>query len=233
MQHATVADVMTTSVVSVSPETPFAEIADVLFTNAVRAVPVLDESGRLLGVISEADLLVTAERGEPEPERPWWRRRPRHISRSAAPAGKAGASTARELMTTSVVTVSPEATVARAARLMRERGLSWLPVVDAHGAVVGVLGRSDLLRVFLRDDAAIKAEVVDDVFGRVLLVDPGRVSVEVADGVVTLEGELETRADAVVAVRFVERLDGVVGVVDRLRFRIDERLDDSRVAPLW
>jgi CBS domain-containing protein len=111
------------------------------------------------------------------------------------------------------------------------RGVS-LPVVEDGGRVVGVLGRSDLLRVFSRPDREIRAEVVDEVLGRVLLVDPRRITVDVDGGVVTLGGQLDLRADAQVAVRLVERVEGVVAVVDRLTYRYDERLADTKIAPL-
>ncbi len=230
LRRSTVADVMTGMVISVRPEDSFTDLARTLFTAAVRAVPVLDEAGRLLGVVSEADLLVTAERGAPDRKGRWWR--PRHISRHG-PASHVGATTAGALMTTSVVTVGPETTVAQAARRMREDGLSWMPVVDTAGRVVGVLSRSDLLAVYLRDDAAIRHEIVEQVLVRVLAVDPARVDVAVADGVVTLTGELDTRTDAELAVRFVELLEGVVSVVDLLSYAVDERLADTRIGPFY
>jgi CBS-domain-containing membrane protein len=232
MRRTTVRDVMTTGVLSVGPDAPFREVATTLFAGAVRAVPVLDADGLLLGVISEADLLATAERLDPAPEYSWWRPRPRHIGRPG-PQSKAGASTARELMSAPAVTVAPTATVAAAARAMREQRLSWLPVTDTDGRVLGVLGRSDLLAVFLRDDAEIRAEVVDGVLVGMLLVDPMRVSVGVVDGVVTIAGQLDTRTDAELAVRFVERLEGVVGVVDRLTYVVDAHDSDLDVAPLY
>jgi len=214
---------MTTDVVAVRPETSFVEVAGLLYTAAVRAVPVLDPDRHLLGVISEADLLVTAERGAPDRSERHHRRRYRW---HPGPADKAGGLTAAALMTAAVVTVAAETTVAEAARTMRRQHVGWLPVVDDDGVVVGVLGRSDLLSVFLRDDSAIRTEIIDEVLGRMLLVDPSRVTVEVTDGVVTLTGELDTRADAVLAVRFVERLEGVVGVVDQLTYKVDERTAD-------
>jgi CBS domain-containing protein len=232
MRRTTVRDVMTTNVLSVGPDAPFRLIATTLFAGAVRAVPVLDADGLLLGVISEADLLVSAEHLDPVPDHPWWRHRPRHIGRPG-PEVKAGGSTARELMSAPAVTVAPTATVAAAARAMREQRLSWLPVTDAEGRVLGVLGRSDLLAVFLRDDAAIRSEVVDGVLVGMLLVDPMRVSVGVVDGVVTVAGQLDTRTDAELAVRFIERLEGVVGVVDRLSYAVDARDADLDVAPLY
>ncbi len=228
-RRTTVSDVMTSGVLSVGPAAHFTEIAAVLFTGAVRAVPVLDGDGRLLGVVSEADLLVTVEREEPADGRHRWR--PRHTQRPG-PVAKAGARTARELMSAPAVTVAPDTTLARAARTMRERGLSWLPVVDTDGRVAGVLGRSDLLSVFMRDDAAIRAEVVEGVLLQTMLIDPVRVAVGVEDGVVTLTGELDTHMDAELAVRFVERVEGVVDVVDRLSWRVDDRVVAPWVEPL-
>lgn len=227
MQRMTVGDVMTKDVLSVGPDTSFRDVATTLFAGAVRAVPVLDDERRLLGVISEADLLATTE----QPEPPRWGHRPRHTGRPG-PQHRHG-TTARELMNTPAITAAPTATVAAAARTMRERSLSWLPVTDGGGRMVGVLGRSDLLAVFLRDDATIRAEIVDGVLVGMLLVDPARVSVEVADGVVTLAGQLDTRTDAVLTVRFVERLDGVVEVVDRLTYEVDAHPSDLDVAHLY
>lgn len=225
VRRSTVADVMTTDVVRVPPDATFAQVADALAGRRVRAVPVCDAGGVLLGAVSEADLLVTAERAEPAPDRPWWRPRPRHTDRSA-PAGATGAATAAGLMSAPAVTVEPGTTVARAARLMREHGLAWLPVVGRDGRMVGVVGRSDLLSVFHRDDDAIRTEIVDDVLVRLLGVGEDRVTVAVTDGVVTLDGELDTRADTELAARFADRVEGVVTVVDRLRHRVDERTAD-------
>ena len=225
-RKTTVAEVMTTSVASVAPSTPVADVAKTLYTAAVRALPVLDAGGALLGVISEADLLGAL--AEPEPEPRWWR--PRHIHRGV-PAAHPGARTAAELMSVVPVTVGPDATVAAAARLMRERGVSWLPVL-AEGGLVGVVGRSDLLTVFLRPDTAIRSEVLEDVLEGALVVAPGRVAVDVVDGVVTLTGELDTRADAEVAVELVSRIEGVVAVVDHLTWQVPDRPETIPVRDL-
>lgn len=229
MHRSTVADVMTTDVRSVPPGATFAEVADVLADAGVRAVPVVDHCGRLLGVVSEADLMVTLERADDEPRR-WWR--PRGVHRGPF-APKVGATTAAALMSNAVRTAAPGDSVAATARAMREHRLSWMPVVDGDDHVVGVLGRSDLLAVFHRGDGALREEVVHEVLGRMLLVDPAGVTVSVRDGVVTLQGELETRTDTELAVRFTERVEGVVAVVDLLDHRVDDRVADATVAPRY
>lgn len=232
LRRTTVRDVMTTDVVSAGPGASFAEIVAALRERAIRAMPVVDHAGRLLGVVSEADVLRRAEHGDPRHplprrSRPWWRRR--------AAEGPAG--TARELMSTAPVTVGPDVAVAEAARTMSAHRVGWLPVVeDAAEAgsppdpvgprVVGVIGRVDLLRVFDRDDADLAREVRDEVLGRILLVDPHRVAVTVADGVVTLNGTVPTRADAVLAGTLTERLEGVVAVDNQLVYDVDERTAD-------
>jgi len=230
VRHTTVADVMSTNVISANPQDSFARLAAMLRNAAIRAVPVVDDDDKLRGVVSEADLMAAVAHPEGGDDRRWWR--PRHIRRRS-PQAKAGATTAAELMTTDVETVTPETRLPAAARTMMDRQLSWMPVCDEAGRVVGVLGRSDVLTVFLRDDVSIRAEIVDDILRYVLLADPSAVKVEVAGGVVTLTGELDTSLDAQVAVRLIERVEGVAAVVDHLRYRTDERVTDARATPMY
>lgn len=229
MRHTTVADLMSTPVISAKPQDSFTHLATLLHDAAIRALPVVDADDTLQGVVSEADLMAGLARPDTEPRR-WWR--PRHIRRSG-PEVKAGARSAGELMTTDVQTVTPTTRVSAAARTMMEHDLSWMPVCDQTRRVVGVLSRSDLLTVFLRDDASIRAEIVDDILHRILLTDPAAVRVEVDSGVVTLTGELDTRLDAQVAAHLTERVEGVIAVVDHLRYRADERVADAHAAPMY
>jgi CBS domain-containing protein len=134
-------------------------------------------------------------------------------------------------MSVDPVTIGPGATVAAAARLMRERGLSWLPVV-VDDQLVGVLGRSDLLTVFLRSDTAIRSEVLEDVLAHAVVVEPERVAVDVVDGVVTLTGALDTHGDAEVAVALVSRIEGVVDVVDQLSWQVPDSPETMPVRDL-
>jgi CBS domain-containing protein len=230
MRHTAVADVMSTNVIAASPQDSFSLLASMLHSAAIRAVPVVDTGGTLLGVVSEADLMAAAAHPGGHTTQRWWR--PRHIHRHGTQA-KAGATTAAELMTTDVDTVAPSTRVTTAARTMMEHQLAWMPVCDDSRHVVGVLSRSDVLAIFSRDDTSTRAEIVDDVLGRILRVDPAAVQVDVDGGVVTLTGELDTRLDAQVAARLSRQVEGVVAVVDHLRFRTDERVTDARAMPMY
>jgi len=217
MLRTTVSDVMATDVVTASPDASFAELARLLHGAGVRAVPIVDRTGVLMGVVSEADLMASAARPDTAPGR--WRAR--HVRRDQ-PEAKAGATTAAELMTPFVEAVAPTTTVATAARLMVERHLRWMPVCDAAGCVLGVVSRSDVLSIFLRDDESIRAEIADEVLG-------GRaVQVDVHDGICSLAGEVRSRSDAEGLVRAVERVEGVVAVEDHLTHRSTEQLVEGR-----
>ncbi|MEV0306722.1 CBS domain-containing protein [Nonomuraea fuscirosea] len=223
----TVADVMTDKVVAVSAATPFKEIAETLISGGISAVPVTDDDNHVLGMVSEADLLRKEEFREQyyrEAYRPPLRARLRH------PKGrqKAEGDTAAELMTTPAVTVSPKASAVEAARLMDGHGVKRLAVVDYDGRLVGIVSRRDLVKLFLRGDEAIAAEVRDDVLDRSLWVDTGDVRVDVRQGVVTLSGRMERRTEAAIAVRMVGRVNGVVDVVDRLTWKTDDSKWEGR-----
>jgi CBS-domain-containing membrane protein len=209
---------MTCDVVTVDEDTPFKEITQLLADCRISAVPVLDSDGRVVGVVSEADLL----RKEEYPEGPpgGWRFEGR---RRRATRAKATGDTAVELMTAPAITVAPDASLAEAARLLHRHQIKRLPVLDPAGPLVGIVSRADLLKVFLRSDDQIAREVRQDVLRRALWVDPDTIDVEVGDGVVTLTGQLERRSLIPITVSLVHGLAGVVDVVDRLGFEFDDR----------
>ncbi|WMX48447.1 CBS domain-containing protein [Streptomyces roseicoloratus] len=191
MRHRSVSDLITPTAVSVVPGTTFKEIARLLDEFDITAMPVVDESNRPLGVVSEADLVRHSATGE------------RH--------GTAGA-----LMSSPAVVARPEWSVVRAARVMDRAKVKRLPVVDVDGRLVGVLSRSDLVQLFLRRDRAIQEEIVEDVITRTLALSPSDVSVEVEDGIVTLSGTARRPGLVPVLLRLCNSVDGVVEVVDRL-----------------
>jgi len=214
-----VKDVMTGEVVAVRRDTSYKEMAARLREYRVSAFPVVDENRRVIGVVSEADLLAKeALAGE-------------HTGIPAAITGilhhkgyqKADGITAGELMTHPAVTVRPEDSVEHAARLMYTLQVKRLPVVDAGGYLVGIVSRSDLLTVFDRPDDEIHAEIVNDVILRDFLVDPALYTVTVADGVVTVRGAPETADLGHRLVTRIRHVQGVVAVRDELAYPPPER----------
>jgi len=224
--NSLVRDMMTTDVVTVEAPTPFKEIVARLAGCRVSAVPVVDADGRVLGVVSEADLLLKEEHSDAEQGVPlvWTRRR--RIERE-----KAAGTVAGELMTAPVVTVQPTATVAEAARRMHAAGVKRLPVVGEGGRLLGIVSRADLLKVFARADEAIRREIVDEIILREFMMDPSRFFVRVEDGVVVLEGAVERRSLVPFVLRAVQGVEGVVRVEDRLTYDVDDRGRDVLMTP--
>jgi CBS-domain-containing membrane protein len=213
--HRSVRDVMTRDVITVGEDAAYKTVADLLAVRGISAVPVMDGAGHVVGIASEADLLPKVEfEGGAEPA-PILRRHRKAYERATG-------TTAGEVMTSPAVTVGPDASVVEAARLMDRARVKRLPVVEPDGQLIGIVSRRDLLSVFLQPDEGIRDEILNDVFRRVLWVQPPQVSVEVNDGVVTLAGELEQKSLAEIAVRLCRAVDGVVDVVDHLRYRLDD-----------
>lgn len=201
----TVSDVMTQTVVAVSRTAPYKEIVKTLADWNVSAMPVLEGEGRVIGVVSEADLLPKEEFKDHDPTRFEQLRRIDDLV-------KAGAATAGDLMSTPAITIHANATVAEAARVMVHKGVKRLPVVDAEGMLTGIVSRSDLLKVYLRDDADIAQEVRDEVIARLFRNRKPTVEAHVAEGVVTLSGSLDDAALVPLVARLVRAVEGVVNV---------------------
>jgi CBS-domain-containing membrane protein len=196
---STVRDVMTTSVVTVQPDTPFKHV--VARVRAVGAVPVTDDSGLVIGIVSERDLLA----GKVSLER-----------------GRAAAVTAASVMTSPAVTTRAEAPTREAARLMYRHRRGSLPVVDWLGRLIGIISEGDVLDGLTRPDADIRREVVRDVIARTFLLDPQAFAVTVRDGVVTLSGRPENDQVGRVLAAAVRRVEGVVDVRDQMRYTAED-----------
>jgi CBS domain-containing protein len=201
-------DVMTTKVVSVTENASYRYVAELLTEHHLTALPVVAPGGQVVGVVSEADLIRKQERHEHAERRPGWQFRP-------AARAKAEARTAGEVMTTPAITISPDALLGTAARLMGAHHIKRLPVIDGNGTMVGIVSRTDLLKVFVRPDAEIAAEA-RDVLTRVLLADPAAAQVGAHDGVITLTGRLGSDLEVAAAIRLIEAIDGVVAVTSKL-----------------
>ncbi|GAA1244193.1 CBS domain-containing protein [Streptomyces aureus] len=216
LEHRTVQDLMSHAVVHARSDTPFKAVAAMLTGNDITAVPVVDDRNCPIGMVSEADLLRhEAVLPDPGGHAPAQRLGPRD-------RGRAEADTAGGLMSAPVITARPQWTIVEAARAMDRHKVKRLPVVDETGQLIGIVSRSDLLRVFLRRDTAIGEEITLDVLQRTLRVGPGAVDVTVADGVVTLRGKVGSKSLIPIAIRLCRAVDGVVTVHDELGFDVDD-----------
>ncbi|MEV6246774.1 CBS domain-containing protein [Streptomyces sp. NPDC051742] len=195
----TVSDVMTHTAVAIGRDASYKEIVALMDQWKVSAVPVLEGEGRVVGVVSEADLLPKEEfrLDQPRPD-------------EFAEAAKAGALRAGELMSSPAVTVHPAATLAEAARIMATRKVKRLPVVNDIGMLEGVVSRSDLLKVFLRTDGEIEEEIRRSILGESAA--PPELDVSVRDGVATVRGALADRSLVPLLARAVRAVEGVVDV---------------------
>ena len=223
MPRWTVRSVMTENVVTVAEDMPYKEIVATLAQHGVSAVPVVDEAGRVVGVVSEADLLHKMEFAGLEPHLHLIERRQRRMARV-----KASGDTARDLMSAPAITVGPDAALTAAASTMERERVKRLPVVDRRGRAIGIVSRRDLLRVYLRDDEAIRDEIRNQVLRQTLWIDPDTIDVSVAQGVVVLIGRADRRSTAQIIVRLCEAVPGVVEVVDQLEHGYDDTADLNR-----
>jgi CBS domain-containing protein len=214
--NATVKDVMTTHVVAVRANAPFKEMAARLREHRVSAFPVLDEDNKVIGVVSEADLLAKEAL---EYAIPGMMSGILHHREQA----KASGITAADLMTKPPVTIGPREPVTHAARLMYARRVKRLPVVDDDGRLVGIVSRADVLSVYSRPDEAIRQAVINEVIIGTVLTDPARFQVTVKDGVVTVAGTPENVSVGRDMIEEIRHVEGVVAVRDRLDYPPDQR----------
>lgn len=221
-----VRELMTQQVLTIGPEAPIKDVARILVENRISGLPVCDIEGHVLGVVSEGDILYK----EHDP-------RESHLN---GPLGwivdgtpnyagyiKAQALTARKAMTSPAITIAPYESVADAARIMSERHVNRLPVVD-RGRLVGIVTRTDLVRAFTRSDTEIERELRQDVIERTMWIDSGRVEATVERGQATLSGRLHKRSDVELLSRLVARIPGVVAVDSSVTWDIDDATRKGR-----
>jgi CBS domain-containing protein len=207
-----VKEIMTRDVVTIGPEADLRDVARVLVDSDISGIPVCGARRELLGIISEGDIVL--KEGGPTKSR-------RRFGRTDGSDRKADATKVGDAMTSPVVTISPYASVAEAARMMAELGIKRLPVMR-NGALVGIVSRTDLVRAFVRSDEDIRREIREDVLvGTLWLEVPEVVGVDVDRGAVRLTGQLESSLDAELLPRLVARVPGVVSVESELVARAE------------
>jgi len=208
-----VVDVMTRNVLSVAPDTSVRAAALLMIDKRISGLPVV-EDGVVVGVISEADYVAA------DSSRTWF---------SRALFGHedgllTGVEKVSELMSRNVVSIPVSATVQDAARLMTRHNVNRLPVIE-HGAMVGIITRSDLIRAYVHSDDQIAGDV--NLMIAVLPEPMSKIGARVEDGVVSLSGEVETSAEARLVARLVGELEGVVGVDNRLSWEVSTEAAES------
>jgi CBS domain-containing protein len=211
---AAVKDVMTTEVIWVEEDAPFAAMAAALGQYRVSAFPVVNEKGQVTGVVSEADLLAKEALGGGDAGMPGMITgllRHRELA-------KARGVTAHDLMTVPAVTISPDATVEHAARMMYLHRVKRLPVIDSDGRLIGIVSRADVLSVFGRPDEDIRADIVAATAANDVFAYPDTVAVTVRDGIVTFTGVPEPPQIGHEIVRQARHIEGVVTVRDRFTY---------------
>jgi CBS domain-containing protein len=208
---STVKDVMSTHVIAVRQDAPYKEMAAMLRAQRVSAFPVLDDHNKVVGVVSESDLL-TKEALEGTVS---------GVSQSMMSQrehARAGAVTAAELMSTPPVTIGPDEPVTQAARLMYSRRVKRLPVTSDDGTLIGIVTRADVLSVYSRSDADIQREIIQDLIQGMFRCDPARFTVSVTDGIATIEGTAESTVVGRDIIESARHVEGVVAVRDRLGY---------------
>jgi CBS domain-containing protein len=211
--NSTVKDVMSTHVIAVRKDAPYKDMAAMLRDQRVSAFPVLDDDNKVIGVVSESDLL-TKEALEGTVPRTL-------LSRQERVRKQVNARTAGDLMTKPPVTIGPDEPVTHAARLMFDQGVKRLPVISDDGTLIGIVSRADVLSVYNRPDADLQRQVIQDLMLGTFLFDPDRFTVAVKDGIVTIEGTPETTLAGVDIIDATRRMEGVVAVRDRLSYPQD------------
>ena len=214
-----VSELMTQDVVTVSPETSLKQVAGVLTERGISGVPVVGADGRVLGVVSEADIVL----GEQGPARAHSRLLGWIVDGGKADGQRLAARSAGEAMTQPAITVSAGADVSLAARRMTDAAVKRLPVVDGDDHVVGIVTRSDLVRAFARSDSELEQEISRVLRDALWLDHPELVEVHVHEGEAVLAGTVDRRSDEELLRLFAARIPGIVGVRSTVEWGWDDR----------
>jgi CBS domain-containing protein len=213
-----VRELMTEDLVTVGPETSLKDVATILAELGISGLPVIGEGRTVVGVVSEADILVKEQGSEPHHGGfiGWL------LEGGRADSAKLSARTAGEAMTAPAITIGADREVSEAARLMVEHGIKRLPVVDSDGKLAGIVTRSDLVRAFARPDDEIEHEIREEVVRRALWIEDDALEIGVRRGEVTLGGQVERKSDAELLARFAARVPGVISVSSTLGWERDD-----------
>ena len=220
-------DIMTTRVVTVGPEESVTDIAQKLTHHHISAVPVVEQDGTLLGIVSEGDLLRRPEVGTEKAAGSWWLNLWRNPSDLADDFTKAHGKTARDVMTAPVISVGPDAPLSEIAETLERNHIKRVPIVE-DGKVVGLISRANIIREIASasavtidtdaDDEAIR-RAVDKALSAQPWASYGTTSVTVKDGRVEFWGVVGSESERAATRVLAEEIGGVAGVVDHRALR--------------
>ena len=221
-RHRCVGDVMTKRVHVASPMTPFKLLIRLIEENHISAIPIVDQRGFAVGLVSEGDLLMKERMEELETSGDLL-----HLRRRQKERAKAEGLTAADIMTSPAITIRMDGRLPDAARLMHERNVRQLVVVDDRGKIAGIVSRSDVLQVFMRTDEDVREEIVDSIIPTLLLTSDDPIGVSVRYNVVTLAGKVDRKSDVEILGKLTRAVDGVVEVINRLTYRWDDTVREA------
>jgi CBS domain-containing protein len=222
MWEPTVESVMTKDVVTAHETTRFKTLVTLMTENKVSGIPIVDHNRRPVGVVSETDTLAKQEYEGGNTRMRLVINRQLRVHRH-----KAAGLDALELMTAPAITIDEKSSITAAARLLAEKKVRRLCVVNLRGALVGVISRRDIIGTYLRDDAQILADIEEHVFRQGMWLFPGSLTAEVDEGVVMLDGTVQRRTTAQIAAQLTQKVPGVIGVTNRIRFEIDDTVTSA------
>ncbi len=216
-------DVMVHEVLTVKPDDDVTDAIKLLAEHDISALPVLDDDGDLVGILSEADLLPRAE--DDEHRHPWWMEALMPASKLAQEFAKAHGKKVGEVMSTDVVTASEDTPVSEIAALLERHRIKRVPIVDNGGKVVGIVSRSNLIQALAssklapepkrESDRTIRIELLDRL-GQQRWTDFGSRNVIVEDGVVHLWGLVGSDAERKALIALAADVQGVSNVTDEM-----------------
>jgi CBS domain-containing protein len=216
----TIEDIMTRDVITVSPETPIHKAARLMADHGISGLPVIDDAGRLVGVISDGDLIL---RQRSRRKAPWWHWFLEDGEQLARDYQKSTGTTVGEVMTRSVLSVHPAYGIETAASILDARGIRRLPVVR-NGELVGIISRGDLVRALAaslpRQRVRLDVELVEEMKAR-MAGEPWASTIGFAilakNGVIFLWGLVRTAAEKAALETMARSIKGCQGVENELR----------------
>lgn len=221
------ADVMVTNVISVTPDVLVQDVAYILLSNRISAVPVVDDGGRLLGIVSEADLMRRAEAGTGR-NRPWWLTMLAGRDMGAVDYVKEHSRKITDVMISTVITATPDTSLQDIAALLEKNRIKRVPIVK-DGKMVGIVSRANLLQALatarLKDADVSDTAIREGLMSRLRAASwtsPALINVIVQDGTAELWGIVESKAEKKAVCVAAEITPGVRGINDHLIIRPTE-----------